>query len=151
MKELEGLGIETLVLDVTDAEAVRKVRDEIATRVGGKLDILVNNAAYPFAVTDMSMDAVRSLFEVNIFGPMVMVQEFVHLLIASGHGCIVNIGSVSGILPIPFSAAYNASKAAIHALGNTLRVELAPFKYVVIYLLLRSFGIADTFYSVSRY
>uniref|UniRef100_A0A0W0GEF7 Putative NAD-P-binding protein n=1 Tax=Moniliophthora roreri TaxID=221103 RepID=A0A0W0GEF7_MONRR len=150
MKELEVLGIETLALDVTDAAAARKIRDEIATQTGGKLDVLVNNAgqgkrrtirpnlsnpeniAYPVAVTDMSMDAVRALFEVNLFAPMVMVQEFVHLLIAFGHACIINIGSQSGILPVPFSAAYNTSKAAIHALGNTLRVELAPFNVHVI-------------------
>lgn len=73
---------------------------------------------------------VRALFELNVFAPMIMVQEFVHLLIASGSGRIVNTGSISGIMPVPFSVAYNASKAALHAFGNTIRVELAPFKCV---------------------
>lgn len=85
-------------------------------------------AAYPVAVTDMDMDEVRALFELNLFAPIILVQEVVHLLIASKDGRIANIGSVSGLTPIPFSAAYNASKAALHAFGNTLRVELAPFK-----------------------
>lgn len=90
-------------------------------------------AAYPVAVTDMDMSAVRALYELNVFAPMCMVQEFIRLLISSGKARIVNIGSVSGIMPVPFSAAYNTSKAALHAFGNTLRVELAPFKYVSLF------------------
>lgn len=76
----------------------------------------------------MQLPDVRALFEVNIFAPMALVKEFVHLLIASGDGRIVQIGSISGIMPVPFGVAYNASKAALHAFSNTLRVELAPFK-----------------------
>ncbi|KAJ7154560.1 NAD-P-binding protein [Mycena filopes] len=133
IKDLSVLGIETLPLDVTDVGAIRKTRDEIAGRTGGKLDILVNNAgqAYPVAATDMDMSAVRALFELNVFAPMVMVQEFIQLLISSGKGCIINTGSISGIMPVPFSAAYNTSKAALHSLGNTLRVELAPLNIKV--------------------
>ncbi|KAJ6510864.1 NAD-P-binding protein [Mycena sanguinolenta] len=129
MEDLSAIGIETLPLDVTDIEAIRKTREEIAARTGGKLDILVNNAcaAYPVAATDMDMAAVRALFEVNLFAPMCMVQQFVQLLIASNNGRIINTGSISGIMPVPFSAAYNTSKAALHSFGNTIRVELAPF------------------------
>lgn len=65
---------------------------------------------------------------------MAMVKEFIHLLIASGDGRITHTGSVSGIMPVPFSVAYNASKAALHAYGNTLRVELAPFKCVWLFI-----------------
>ncbi|KAJ7355880.1 NAD-P-binding protein [Mycena albidolilacea] len=137
MQELSALGIETLELDVTAIDAIRRVRDDIATKTCGKLDVLVNNAqvnanslTYPVAVTDMDMSAVRALYELNVFAPMCMVQEFIRLLISSGKARIVNIGSVSGIMPVPFSAAYNTSKAALHAFGNTLRVELAPFNGV---------------------
>ncbi|KAJ6577790.1 NAD-P-binding protein [Mycena capillaripes] len=134
MEDLSALGIETLPLDVTDLSAIHKTRDEIAGRTGGKLDILVNNAgqAYPVAVTDMDMSAVRSLFELNVFAPMCMVQEFIQLLISSGKGRIVNTGSLSGIMPVPFSSAYNMSKAALHSFGDTLRVELAPFDISII-------------------
>ncbi|KAJ7612400.1 NAD-P-binding protein [Mycena polygramma] len=130
MEELSVLGIETLPLDVTDVAAIRKTRDEIVDRTGGKLDILVNNAgkAYPVAATDMDMSAVRTLFEVHVFGPMSMVQEFIQLLISSGKGCIVNTGSISGIMPVPFSAAYNTSKAALHSFGDTLRVITGAVK-----------------------
>ncbi|KAF7337879.1 Short chain dehydrogenase reductase [Mycena venus] len=136
MHDLSALGIETLALDVTDIDAIRRIREDIAIRCG-KLDVLVNNAgqgkfSYPVAVTDMDMSSVRALYELNVFAPMCMVQEFVHLLISSEKARIVNIGSVSGITPVPFSAAYNTSKAALHAFGNTLRVELAPFNISVI-------------------
>lgn len=77
--------------------------------------------AYPVAATVFDMSEVRALFEVNIFAAIVM-------LIASGGGRILQTGSLSGIMPIPLGAAYNASKAALYVYGNTLRVELAPFK-----------------------
>jgi 1-acylglycerone phosphate reductase len=80
------------------------------------------------AVADLDMAFVRSLYELNVFGPMCMVQEFLPLLIASGNGCVVNHGSVAGVMPLPFSTAYNSSKAALLSFGNTLRIELAPFK-----------------------
>ncbi|CAK5271519.1 unnamed protein product [Mycena citricolor] len=60
-----------------------------------------------------------------------MVNEFLPLLMASGDGRIVNIGSIAGVMPYPFGSAYNASKAALHAYGNTLRIELAPFNVQV--------------------
>ncbi|KAJ7743648.1 NAD-P-binding protein [Mycena metata] len=129
MEELSALRIETLTLDVTDVDAIRNTRDEVAGRTGGKLDVLVNNAnipaAYPVAATDMDMSAVRALFEINVFAPIIMVQEIIQLLISSGKGRVVNIGSMCGIMPVPFSAAYNTSKAALHSFGDTLRVELA--------------------------
>ncbi|KAJ3993544.1 NAD-P-binding protein [Lentinula boryana] len=131
MSELQKLGITTLKLDVTRIESICEVRDQVNLMTGGALDILVNNATENLmAVSDMDMDAARSLFEVNLYGALSMIQEFVQLLIASGDGRIAYIGSIAGIFPLPFNAPYNSSKAAIHALSNTLRVELAPFKQV---------------------
>jgi len=62
---------------------------------------------------------------------MLLCQEFVSLLIAA-KGKIINIGSVVGILPVPFGSVYNASKAAVHQYGDTLRLELKPFGVQVI-------------------
>jgi short-subunit dehydrogenase len=61
-----------------------------------------------------------------------MIKYFISLLIASGDGRILQIGSTAAIFAVPFGSVYNASKAALHAYSNTLRVELAPFKCVVL-------------------
>jgi len=134
MDELRNLGIECLQLDVTKVENIREVRDQIAGLTGGSLDILVNNAgqSYSLPATDINMDEVRAMFDINVFAVFTMVQEFVNLLIASGEGCIVNVGSVAAIVPYAFGAAYNASKGALHSYGNCLRVELEPFNIKVI-------------------
>ncbi|KAF8205549.1 NAD-P-binding protein [Mycena galopus ATCC 62051] len=137
MEELTANGIETLALDVTDIDAIRRTREDISTRTGGKLNILVNNAGRvgDGAVSDMDMSVTRALFETNLFAPMCMVQEFLPLLIASREGCVVNNGSITGIVPVPFSSAYNSAKAALHSFGNTLRIELAPFNVRVVTLM----------------
>ncbi|KAJ3766102.1 hypothetical protein FB446DRAFT_414477 [Lentinula raphanica] len=136
MRALEELGITTFELDVTSIESIRKVHDQVSQLTGGRLDILINNAGREciMAVSDMDIDIARRTFEINVHGAISMVQEFIQLLVASGDGCVVNSGSIAGILPLPFSAAYNSSKAAVHALSNTLRVELAPFNVKVVNL-----------------
>jgi len=134
MEALTKLDIETLQLDVTNNESIAAAKEQVAKMTDGKLDILVNNAgvAYPYSAADLSMDKVRDLFAVNVFGVMAMTKEFVNLLIASGNGCVVNMGSLAGVMPVPFGSAYNASKAALHSFSDTLRVELAPFNVRVL-------------------
>lgn len=174
MAELAAQGIETLELDVTNDDSVRKIRDAAAKLIGGKLDILVNNAYVPckkkfsnkFLIlslvgkvcfpttpapsstrasfrtggitpaTDLEIKQANAIFDVNLYGPMRMVKEFAAMLIASGDGRIVQIGSTAAVIPVPFSSVYNASKAALHAYSNTIRVELAPFKYVALEMFL---------------
>lgn len=84
--------------------------------------------AHPQAVSDTSLDKARQIFDVNFFGALAMTQAFLPLLMASSQARVIQIGSLSGVIPTPFGAAYNASKAALHSLSDTLRVELAPFK-----------------------
>jgi 1-acylglycerone phosphate reductase len=62
------------------------------------------------------------MFETNVFGMMAMVQEFIPLLMLSPDAIIVNVGSVAGVMPYAFGSSYNASKAAVHAYSDTLRV-----------------------------
>ena len=130
------MGMTTLRLDVTDKEAIRNVRDEVEELTGGRLDVLVNNAGfgYTVAVTDMHLEDVRDLFETNVIAPVAMVQAFAPMLIASGDGRIVQLGSIAAFVPMPFGAAYNMSKAALMALSNTLRVEMAPFNVKVVHV-----------------
>ncbi|KAJ7153456.1 NAD(P)-binding protein [Mycena crocata] len=132
LDDLTALGLETFELDVTKPESVQAGRDRVVEITGGTLDILVNNAGQGYSVpaTDVNIDDVKAMFEVNLFGVMRMVQEFAPLLLAA-EGRIVNIGSISGIMPYPFGSSYNASKAALHSYGNTLRLEMAPFNVQV--------------------
>jgi 1-acylglycerone phosphate reductase len=132
VSDLEELGIETLPLEVTSDESIHALREEIEARTGS-LDILVNNAGRNYTVPALDVDTaeIRKVFETNVFAVMRMCQIFAPLLI-EGKGTIVNIGSLSGVMPHPFSSVYNASKAAIHAYSDTLRVELAPFDVQVV-------------------
>jgi len=136
MEHLKDMGITTLELDVTKAEAIKRVKEQIATSTGGTLDILFNNAGQnsPAPAIDMDMNRVRDLFEVNLFSVMAMVKEFVPLLIASGNGLIVQTGSITSVAPIAFQVSYNATKAALAAYTDTLRIELAPFNIHVMHL-----------------
>lgn len=125
--------IETLHLDVTSTESVGAAVEEISRRAGGKLDVLVNNAGLGIVTpaTDLLIDTVvKSMFEVNVFGVMRMVQGFSGLLIAA-EGTIVNIGSVAAVMPYVFGSAYNATKGALHSYSDSLRVEMKPFNVKV--------------------
>lgn len=83
--------------------------------------------AHPYAITDCSLPDIKHVFDVNLFSQFTMVQEFLPLLRSSDDARIVLVGSQAGIAPVPFGAAYNASKAALISFGDTLRVELKPF------------------------
>lgn len=128
---LVSLGIESVTLDVTSDESISSAVAHVSELTDGKLDMLVNNAGAAVHVPALDLDidgAVKNMFEVNVFGVMRMVKAFSGMLIKA-EGCIVNIGSIAPIVPLVFSSAYNATKAALHAYGDCLRIELAPFKY----------------------
>ena len=108
---------------------------------GGGLDILINNAGInhfkPFA--DDSIAKLRSVIDTNVIGVFAVTHAFLPLLIQAaskngknkgraGRGSVVaTVGSVNEVYFPPFQVAYNASKAAVHAMANTLRTELSPF------------------------
>ncbi|KAI6765961.1 hypothetical protein HG530_007031 [Fusarium avenaceum] len=133
-------GIETLTLDVTKPESIANLKTEIATRTGGSLDILFNNAGALYEAPAIEADParVRSLFDTNVFGLMEVVTAFTPLLLASVSPnyapTIINVASVLARLPSPFSSAYNATKAAVVAYSDTLRLEVLPLGLKVVTL-----------------
>jgi len=97
------------------------------------LDYLVHNAGVSFTVPALDVDVAeaRKCFDANFFAVVRITQLFAPLLIKA-KGTIVMVGSLAGVIPYVFGSIYNASKAALHAYANTLRVELAPFDVKVI-------------------
>ncbi|TAQ85506.1 hypothetical protein B7494_g6165 [Chlorociboria aeruginascens] len=132
-KHLEDMGVQTLVCDVTSENDVSELRAVIEKRSQGRLSVLINNAGicYTMTAADTQVLEVEKMFAVNVFGPMRMVHVF-HPLIVAAKGVIVNVGSVGGIVPYIYGASYNASKAALHHYGNTLRAEMKPFGVQVV-------------------
>ncbi|UVM17589.1 SDR family oxidoreductase [Pseudomonas sp. B21-023] len=124
---LLAAGFAARQLDVNDGEALTRLADELEDRHGG-LDILINNAGYGAMgpLLDGGVEAMRQQFETNVFA-LVGVTRALFPLLRRSRGLVVNIGSVSGVLVTPFAGAYCASKAAVHGLTDTLRLELAPF------------------------
>ncbi len=134
---LAGEGIATLALDVNDPASIAAALAQVGERAG-RLDILVNNAgrSQVGALLDLERDALRQQFETNTIAPVDLARAALPLLRAAvdanGSALLVNIGSIVGLFTTPFAGAYCASKAALHALSDALRMELAPFGIRVI-------------------
>jgi NAD(P)-dependent dehydrogenase (short-subunit alcohol dehydrogenase family) len=126
LERLGQLGLEALYLDYADAVSVTACVAEVARRTGGTLAALFNNGAYgqPGAVEDLSREVLTAQFQVNVFGWHQLVCECLPLLRRNGRGRIVQNSSVLGLVAMKWRGAYNASKFAIEALSDTLRLEL---------------------------
>ena len=124
--------LEPVMLDVTCDDNLQSVVDTVTRRADelqtGGLFALVNNAGmgYPSPVELSDPDEVRKVLEVNTFGPIRLIQQCLPQLRA-GHGRIINISSLNGTLALPMVGIYSASKFALEAISDTLRVELRPW------------------------
>jgi len=128
VEKLQQQGLESLQLDINDSASIRKVVTEILARTGGTLDALCNNAGFgqPGAVEDASREALRNQFETNVFGLQELTNQIIPVMRAQGHGRIINISSVLGFAAMPYRGIYSASKFAVEALSDALRLELRP-------------------------
>jgi len=115
-------------LDVTDEASIAGAVEIVDRETSGRLDGLVNNAGLSVngPLELVPVDDVRRLMDVNVIGLMAVTRAFLPLLRAS-RGRIVNISSGHGLLAIPDKSAYAASKFAVQAISDALRVELRPF------------------------
>jgi len=118
--------VRPLMLDVTQAAslagAARVVRESGVTLRG-----VVSNAGIAVGgpLEHLPIDDLRRQFEVNVYGALALAQTFLPML-SDNHGRIVFVGSISGRLAAPYIGPYSASKFALRALADALRVELAP-------------------------
>ncbi|MDQ3878162.1 MAG: SDR family oxidoreductase, partial [Actinomycetota bacterium] len=118
-----------VLVDVTDQESITKARDHVEADLDGRpLHGLVNNAGITISgpAEFVPIDEVRRQFEINLFGHMAMTQAFLPMLRRS-KGRIVNVGSIGGINALPFMSPYCASKFAMEAFSDSLRMELAAW------------------------
>jgi short-subunit dehydrogenase len=107
-------------------------REEIDRAVGltlhhfQRIDVWVNNAGHGLldSVAEMDMAACREMFDTNLFGAVMAMQAVIPIMRQQGAGTIINISSVAGHIPLPFHAAYSATKFAMNAMGKGAGVEL---------------------------
>lgn len=116
-----GVKVRTLMLDVTDADGCERVMNEL------KPYGLVNNAGVPAsgAIEDVSDQDARAALETMVIGPMRLARLAIPHMREQGGGRIVNISSIYGLMTTPLTGWYQASKHALEALSDALRVELA--------------------------
>ncbi|TMW67878.1 hypothetical protein Poli38472_007550 [Pythium oligandrum] len=128
LKDLQDLGCQALTLDVTADDAT--VNDIVAKAHDfyGRIDILVNNAAFvPVgAVEEASSEEVQAIFDTNFFGLLRVTRAVLPYMRAKRSGMIANIGSQGGYAPFVGCGIYCASKAAVALVSQTLRLETAP-------------------------
>ncbi len=128
VKQLIEQGCECLLMDVDNSASIATAFAELLQRTEGRLDVLINNAGFgqAGALEDISREVLRCQFETNVFGLMELSRLAIPIMRQQGHGRIINLSSVLGLISLPFRGAYNASKYAVEGLCDTLRLELKP-------------------------
>ena len=123
---LRAADLDARVLDLRSSESIRTAVDGVLSATGGTLDALINNGAYgqPGAVEDLTREALREQFETNLFGTQELTNLVLPVMRRQHGGRIVQISSLLGIVCMGYRGAYNASKFALEALTDTLRLEL---------------------------
>ena len=129
-------GVHTFQSDVSDPEAIAALYDCVLARFS-TLDTLINNAGIMRNLDmnqDRALNDVTREIDINLSGPVRMVQQFLPHLKTRKDALIVNISSGLAFIPLPISPVYCATKAAIHSFTQSLRVQLAGTSVTVIEL-----------------
>lgn len=131
LQTLAQAGLRVLALDVNDDASIGAAM-AVVQQDQGRLDMLVNNAGFSQvgAVVDLQREDLRRQYETNVIAPVAVSRAALPLLRAAAEAgaapVIANVGSIVGLFTTPFAGAYCSSKAALHALSDALRMELAP-------------------------
>ena len=128
MQPLTELGIRPLAMDITDDASIQAGVANIIDEQS-RIDVLVNNAGYGSygALEDVPMDEARAQMEVNVFGAARLTQLVLPHMRAQRSGTIVNVTSMGGKIYTPLGAWYHATKFALEAISDCLRMEVKPF------------------------
>ena len=122
----QSASVRPVVLDVTSSDSIERAMNEVDAS-GAQLDGVVCNAGIALGgpLEHLPIDELRRQFEVNVFGALALAQAYL-TRVSDGGGRIVFVGSISGRLATPYIGPYSASKFALRALSDALRIELAP-------------------------
>ena len=128
IEELASEGVKALSMDVTDEASMEAAVQQIID-AEGRIDVLINNAGYGSygAIEDVPIDEARRQFEVNLFGLARLTQLVLPHMRAQGSGRILNISSMAGRITSPLGAWYHATKYALEAFSDALRMEVEEF------------------------
>ncbi|MCB1509672.1 MAG: SDR family oxidoreductase [Hyphomicrobiaceae bacterium] len=134
LAETYGVRAAAFQCDVTQRDQVQALVDGVVARFG-RLDILVNDAAYNKAIAFQDLDNLTyeewcKILDINLTGPMLAIKAVAPVMAAQGRGRIVNISSVAGLAPSGSSIAYAVSKAGLIHLTRCMAVALAPHTLV---------------------
>ena len=133
---LQAEGLDSPLLDYADPDSIAAALEQVLAATGGRLDALFNNGAFatPGAVEDLPTDALREIFEANLFGWHELTRRVIPVMRAQGGGRIVQCSSVLGFIALPWRGAYVATKFALEGLTHTLRLEMrdTPVKVILI-------------------
>ena len=126
LESLRAAGFSPIPLDLADPDSIAHAARAALDLAGGRLGALVNNAGFcqAGAVEDLSRNALRAQFETNLFGLHELTRALLPSFRGQGFGRIVNVSSVFGRIASPMVGAYCASKFALEALSDALRIEL---------------------------
>ena len=128
MEDLKQFGVKSIYLDITDENSIKNVVDTIIGNEG-RIDVLINNAGYGSfgAVEDVDISEAKMQFEVNLFGLARLVQLGLPYMRKQKSGRIINVSSMGGRLTTYFGAWYHATKYALEAFSDALRMEVSDF------------------------
>ncbi|OCB47668.1 short-chain dehydrogenase [Mycobacterium vulneris] len=110
-------------------DEVRRLAREATAAAGGRLDILVNNAAVwgmPQPTEEVSEAALLESYQANVIAPFLLTGAVVPAMAERGHGAVINVGSITGLIGGDRSALYSSTKAAVHSLTKSWAVEYGP-------------------------
>ncbi len=126
LSRLNDLGLEAIYLDYTEPQSIANCADEVLKRTGNQLDVLFNNGAFGQggAVEDLRPEVLRHQFETNVIGWHDLSCRIIPAMRQQRHGRIIQCSSILGLIALKWRGAYNASKFAIEALSDTMRLEL---------------------------
>ena len=126
VEKLRQAGHESIQLDLNESSSINRAVNAILELTGGQLYALINNGAYgqPGAVEDLSRDALRRQFETNVLGTQELTNRLIPVFRSQNEGRIIQISSLLGLVCLAYRGAYNASKFALEALSDTMRLEL---------------------------